>query len=90
MSDNKFRYPPAPPNGGDTFSKNLVGLQITDGGGLTQGNFDFGSGVSEKSDRNFDIGVFSDPITLNDLQVNSVNEAKEIASKKFNAKLRDN
>lgn len=84
MSDNKFRYPPAPPNGGDTFSKNLVGLQITDGGGLTQGNFDFGSGVSEKSDRNFDIGVFSDPITLNDLQVNSVNEAKEIASKKFN------
>ena len=43
MASNKFLYPPAPNNGGDTFSDNIVGLQTVDGGGLTQGNFDFGT-----------------------------------------------
>lgn len=83
MADNKFRYPPAPPNGDDTFSKNLVGFQITDGGGLTQGNFEFNDTIGEKSNREFDIGVFSEPITLSDLQIKNVQEAKIIAQKKF-------
>jgi hypothetical protein len=83
MADNKFRYPPAPPNGDDTFSKNLVGFQITDGGGLTQGNFEFNDSISEKSNREFDVGVFSEPITLSDLQIKNVEQAKIIAQKKF-------
>jgi hypothetical protein len=39
MADNKYRYPPAPPNSRGTFSDELVGFQLIDGGGLTQGNF---------------------------------------------------
>ena len=35
MAINKFRYPPAPPNGSETFSDNLVGNQITDGSSQT-------------------------------------------------------
>jgi hypothetical protein len=34
-----------PPGGVKTFSDNIVGLQIVDGGGLTQGNFEFTSAI---------------------------------------------
>ena len=64
MASNRFRYPPAPPNGSGTFSDNLVGFQIVDGGGLTQGNFEFTTSVVEKVNRKFNTGVFSDPINL--------------------------
>lgn len=83
MADNKYRYPPAPPNGDDTFSRNLVGMQITDGGGLTQGNFEFTESIGEKKNRNFDIGSFSEPITLSDLKIKDIEQAKLIASKNF-------
>ena len=39
MADNKYRYPPAPPNARGTFSDELVGFQLIEGGGLTQGKF---------------------------------------------------
>ena len=40
MASNRFRYPPAPGHGGDTFSDNLVGNQYTDGSSLmTTGTF---------------------------------------------------
>jgi len=45
-----------PPGGVKTFSDNLVGFQIVDGGGLTQGNFEFTSAIYEKTNRKFDTG----------------------------------
>ena len=83
MASNKFLYPPAPNNGADTFSDNIVGLQTVDGGGLTQGNFEFSSYVTEKVNRNFDTGVFSDPISLMDLDIKSIEEAKLLIQKNY-------
>ena len=84
MADNKFRYPPAPPNARGTFSDKLVGFQLVDGGGLTQGNFEFSTNVVEKVNRTFDTGVFSKPISLNDLNFESIEESKLIMAKNFN------
>ena len=83
MADNKFRYPPAPPNARGTFSDGLVGFQLVDGGGLTQGNFEFSTNVVEKVNRTFDTGVFSKPISLNDLDFESLEESKLILAKNF-------
>jgi len=83
MADNKYRYPPAPPNARGTFSDELVGFQLVDGGGLTQGNFEFTTNVVEKVNRTFDTGVFSAPISLNDLDFNSLEESKLIMAKNF-------
>ena len=41
MARKFYKYPPRPSSGAGTFSDNIVGLQIVNGGGLTQGNFDF-------------------------------------------------
>ena len=62
----KYYYPPAPGNGAGTFSDNLVGLQYTEGSPqMTLANFSsFGDASGEKTDRNFDLGGFSAPITL--------------------------
>lgn len=68
----KYFYPPRPGNGAATFSDNIVGLQITDGGGLTQTNFEFTTGIVEKVNRTFNIGSFSEPISLEDLDVNNL------------------
>jgi hypothetical protein len=83
MADNKFRYPPAPPNARGTFSDNLVGLQLVEGGGLTQSNFEFTTNVVEKVNRTFDTGVFSNPISLNDLDFDSIEESKIVLAKNF-------
>ena len=83
MADNKYRYPPAPPNSRGTFSDGLVGFQLTDGGGLTQGNFEFSTNVVEKVNRTFETGVFSEPISLNDLDFNSIEESKIVMAKNF-------
>ena len=37
MAKKKYFYPPAPPVGSETFSDDLVGLQLVKGGGLTTG-----------------------------------------------------
>ena len=44
----KYFYPPRPGSGLNTFSDNIVGLQLTDGGGLTQGNFEFTTAITER------------------------------------------
>jgi len=75
----KYTCPPQSPSGFGTFSDNLVGFQLTDGGGLTQGNFNFTTGVTEKSNRNFETGVFGQPINLETLNI-SVEESKNIQS----------
>ena len=60
----KFFYPPRPGSGAATFSDNIVGLQTVEGGGLTQGNFEFTTSVTERVTRDFNVGAFSQPIGL--------------------------
>jgi len=77
---NKIFYPPG---GSGTFSNSLVGLQTVDGGGLTQGNFEFTSAIYEKVNRSFDTGVFSEPYTLETLKIDNIEETKRIIQKNF-------
>lgn len=74
MPDKKYFYPPRPGNGAGTFSDNVVGLQTVTGGGLTLGNFDFTSGVTERVVRTFNIGAFDEPITMDMLNMYSVEQ----------------
>ncbi len=80
MATGNYR---APGNGAGTFSDNLVGFQLVDGGGLTQGNFEFTTAIVEKSNREFSVGAFSKPISLEDLQLRSLEEAKKVFVKEF-------
>ena len=80
---DKYFYPPRPGNGAGTFSDNIVGLQTVTGGGLTQGNFEFTTSVVEKVNRTFNIGAFSTPISLNDIDVNSLFESRSILQTQF-------
>ena len=74
MPSNRFRYPPAPPNGLGTFSDNLVGNQITDGSSqMTLGNFSTPQNYSRQSSSVYDIGGFSAPITLESLNITDLN-----------------
>jgi hypothetical protein len=75
MAVTKYTYPKQTPAGAGTFSNNLVGFQLVQGGGLTQGNFEFTTSVTEKSNRNFGTGVFSNPISLDTLNVNLAESA---------------
>ena len=72
-----------PPKGFDTFSNNIVGLQTVDGGGLTQGNFEFTSAIYEKANRSFDTGIFSIPYTLENLKIDDIEQAKKLIQKNF-------
>lgn len=82
INSNKFFYPPAPGNGSGTFD-NIVGFQVVDGGGLTSAVFDFTTSVTEKVNRTFSIGTFSEPISLEDLDIQSVNESRRIQQSQF-------
>jgi hypothetical protein len=83
MAIKKFTCPPQTASGAGTFSDNLVGLQLVAGGGLTQGNFEFTEGVTEKINRKFSTGVFSDPINLENLGLESVEQARLILENNF-------
>jgi hypothetical protein len=83
MATKKFFCPPTPATGAGTFSDDLVGLQLVQGGGLTQGNFEFITATNEKENRNFLTGVFSDPINLETLGLDNVAQSKVIAEKNF-------
>ena len=39
MAIKKYTCPPQPASGAGTFSDDLVGVQLVQGGGFTQGNF---------------------------------------------------
>lgn len=78
MALKKYTCPPQPASGSGTFSDNLVGFQLVDGGGFTQGNFEFTESLTEKQNRTFSIGSFSDPINLDTLNITSVLESREI------------
>ena len=70
----KFYYPPAPPSGAGTFSDDLVGLQFTQGSPqMTLGNFSISNSSQSKQNRNFSLGGFSGPITLEQLSAGDTN-----------------
>jgi len=79
----KFFYPPRPGSGAATFSDNIVGLQTVEGGGLTQGNFEFTTAVVEKVNRRFNVGAFSEPIDLSQLDIDNVFESRRIMATQF-------
>jgi hypothetical protein len=83
LSRNKYFYPPRPGSGAGTFSDNIVGLQTVEGGGLTQGNFEFTTGVTEKVVRDFNVGAFSEPLNLSDLNIENLNESRRIMATQF-------
>ena len=78
----KFTCPPQV-SGEDTFSDNLVGFQLVAGGGLTHGNFNFTTAVTEKVNRTFSIGVFSNPMSLDSMGITDINQAKAIIENNF-------
>jgi hypothetical protein len=83
MATNKYKCPPQPASGQGTFSDNLVGFQLVDGGGFTQGNFEFTTSISEKQERTFSIGSFSEPISLDTLNISNVEESKKLIADNF-------
>lgn len=83
MALKKYTCPPQTPTGSGTFADNLVGFQLVQGGGLTQGNFEFVTGVNEKANRQFLIGAFSDPITLETLKIEDINQSRLLVQKNF-------
>jgi len=83
IKTTKYFYPPRPGSGANTFSDNIVGLQTVEGGGLTQGNFDFTTSVVEKVNRKFNVGAFSEPISLDDLDIEDLAESRTILATQF-------
>jgi hypothetical protein len=79
----KYTCPPQSATGDGTFSDDLVGFQLVQGGGLTQGNFEFTTSITEKNNRTFNTGNFSEPINLDGLGVSSVAQSKLIFENNF-------
>ena len=78
MAIDKYTVPLQKDAGSSAFADRLVGFQLVDGGGLTQGNFDFTVSFNEKVNRTFATGTFSDPISLESMGLESVAKAKQI------------
>jgi len=83
MAQNKFICPKPAPVGSGTFSDDLVGFQVVNGGGLTQGNFEYTTAVFDKVNRSFGTGVFSEPFNLENLNIGTIEETKVIIKKNF-------
>jgi hypothetical protein len=83
IKDTKYFYPPRPGSGAGTFSDNIVGLQTVEGGGLTQGNFEFTTGVTEKVNRVFNVGAFSEPMSLDMMGIDNLEESRRIMATQF-------
>lgn len=82
MATTKFTCPPQS-SAANQFSNNLVGVQLVTGGGLTQANFNFTTGISEKQNRTFNIGTFSDPISLESMNIESQVESNMILANNY-------
>ena len=81
MAVVKYKCPPQGDIGSATFSDDIVGFQLVAGGGLTNANFEFSTNLVEKINREFNIGAFSDPISLNDLNISTIEETKKLVAK---------
>jgi hypothetical protein len=82
MAIIKYTCPPQA-SGEGSFSDNLVGFQLVDGGGFTQANFEFTTNVTEKVNRTFSLGSFSDPISLQTLNIDDIEQSKLLVNKNF-------
>ena len=82
MATQKFTCPPQS-SAANEFSNNLVGVQLVTGGGLTQANFNFTTNITEKQNRTFNIGTFSDPINLESININNNVESAEILANNY-------
>lgn len=82
MATQKFTCPPQS-SAANQFSNNLVGVQLVAGGGLTQANFNFTTNITEKQNRTFTIGAFSDPINLESINIDTNVEAAEILAANY-------
>ena len=82
MAINKFTCPPQS-SAANQFSNNLVGVQLVTGGGLTQANFNFTTGISEKQNRTFNIGTFSEPINLESINIENNVESADILANNY-------
>jgi hypothetical protein len=72
----KYKVPSQAASGADTFSDNLVGVQITTGTAqLTNTNFALDSGIIQKDDKDFTTSPFSTFLTLEDLTGKTNNAA---------------
>ena len=69
MASNRFRYPPAPNHGGDTFSDYLVGNQFMGSQQMTLGNFTSVPPYNQPNSTEYNMGTFSSPITLESLSI---------------------
>jgi hypothetical protein len=80
MASTNYRYPPAPPNGTGTFSDNLVGNQFTNGSSqMSNGNFST-TNSSKSQSVSFTLGGFSEPVTLDSMDIGSIDVAKAQSS----------
>ena len=82
MATTKFTCPPQS-SAANQFSNNLVGVQLVTGGCLTQANFNFTTGISEKQNRTFNIGTFSDPISLESMNIVNQVESNMILANNY-------
>ena len=82
----KYKVPSQASSGKDTFSDNLVGLQITDGSSqLTNSNFSIDKTVPEKETINFKTEKFTDFFTLDNISENQqVDEILKFKNSKDN------
>jgi len=83
LKSTKYFYPPRPGSGAATAFDNIVGLQTVEGGGLTQGNFEFTTSVTEKVNRKFNVGAFSEPMTLDAMGIEDLAESRRIMATQF-------
>jgi hypothetical protein len=82
MATQKFTCPPQS-SAANEFSNNLVGVQLVTGGGLTQANFNFTTNITEKQNRTFSIGTFSDPINLESINIENNIESADILANNY-------
>lgn len=80
MASTNYRYPPAPPNGTGTFSDDLVGNQWVNGSSqMSNGNFS-STNSSKSQSVSFTLGGFSEPVTLDSMDIDSLDAAKTQSS----------
>ncbi len=73
-----------PSNGGEVFGDNLVGNQFTDGSSqFTLGNFSIRNNVTDKISRDFSFGNFSQPITLESMNITDTQQMLEFSSNRL-------
>ena len=86
----KYKVPSQAASGADTFSDNLVGVQITTGTGqLTNTNFALDSEVIQRDTKKFKTNPFSNFLTLDDLKKETAAlSTDEIAKRKKEIKFK--